>query len=223
MTTTTAIAVRPLITVNGPWTWEGRCRGLPFSSSMVLKTKAEIKTETRRIVKGEPLRWLDEAGFTPGFVALRENGLSPYGYTGDRLWVRESWQAWEDPVSGVDHIRYRADDEKLPIPDTAQASDFVIGKFGRWRPGRFMPRWASRLTLEITGLRIERLQAIDESGARAEGFSADPIPGRVNGKLANIAFFDPLRWYAALWDAINGEGSWRSNPWVWIVSFKLVK
>jgi hypothetical protein len=86
-----------------------------------------------------------------------------------------------------------------------------------------MPRWASRLTLEISGIRIQRVNAISADDARAEGFSSDPIPGRVNGKPATVCFFDPLQWFAALWDGINGErGPWKSAPWVWAVSFRVV-
>lgn len=129
----------------------------------------------------------------------------PYGVPGDRLWVREShwWFKDEhDPVTGyfppkltAHDVEYRADGEKP----------------GRvWRPSIHMPRWASRITLEVTDVRVERLQSISTSDAWAEGIPSSPD-------------VDPVHQYHDLWESINGAGSWDANPWVWAVSFKRIQ
>lgn len=123
----------------------------------------------------------------------------PYGKPGDRLWVREAWRLREigedwsrDCGTGV---AYRATD-----PD---------GRAEKWRSSLHMPRWASRITLEVTGVRVERLQDISHDDACAEG-----IESTRGGALACIER------YRRLWESINGPGSWDANPWVWAVSFK---
>ena len=125
---------------------------------------------------------------------------------GDHLWVRESWRAPRefdavaprDIPPGTD-VWYEAQD-KVP---------FHPSNFGKLRPSIFMPRSLSRITLEVTGVRVERLQDISEADARAEG-TPFPFGGWVGG-------------YQKLWESINGPGSWEANPWVWVVEFKRVQ
>ena len=135
---------------------------------------------------------------------------SPYGGPGDRLWVRETWA----PAGySVLPTLYRADGDEQPTLD------------GRWRPSIHMPRWASRITLEVTGVRVERLQAITEADAVAEG-----LENHGGGELADAwwpehdglaqAGATPREGFRVLWEAINGPGSWAANPWVWVVSFR---
>jgi hypothetical protein len=130
----------------------------------------------------------------------------PYGAVGDRLWVRETWCQIGETVDGVKTIAYRGD------------NDIELGGDLRWKPGLYMPRWASRITLEITRVRVERLQDITESDARAEGVTwargaiGQMVPGPPT--CARDA-------YARLWDDVNGE-PWASSPWVWVVEFKRV-
>lgn len=165
----------------------------------------------------------------------------PYGKPGDTLWVRESWRvvAWSEDGICVD---YRADNycrkEWLKVPDEemferlwVNSTDDAV-KAGlepdesgmyrwqpgqaptRWRPAIFLPRWASRINLRITDIRVERLQEITEDDAKAEGVGAwhDTIHGTV---------YRPE--FHMLWDRINGKRStWASNPWVWVIGFERV-
>lgn len=151
---------------------------------------------------------------------------SPYGKISDRLWVRETWQGpmWEEGAWDPDtdyhspkYCEYRADGGPTP-----EYVDFDDNLHQGWKPSIHMPRWASRITLEITGVRVERLQDISEADAMAEGirqqattkwFSVPGICGA--GTTAGAAF-------ALLWQSINGAGSWDANPWVWVVEFKKV-
>lgn len=154
----------------------------------------------------------------------------PYGKPGDRLWVRES--GWERPERTAKMMREGAD----TWPRFAYAADSWNEQdrsdFKAWgfkpRPSIHMPRWASRILLEITGVRVERLAGISEEDAVAEGIynDGDEIP--FNGPW----FVEPhdtqgystaSDCYCALWEKINGAGSWMENPWVWVVQFKRVE
>lgn len=166
----------------------------------------------------------------------------PYGQVGDRLWVRETCRAKElsdvearqravdlgdeYPEYGLDGVEYLADYFFRPIENTQEASqrwcdlNAYRGKQGATVPPIHMPRWASRITLEIVSIRVERLQEISEADAIAEGcpgFYAPmhPDQGQTDGQL-------PHQEFAALWESINGAGSWDANPWVWVVEFKKV-
>lgn len=141
----------------------------------------------------------------------------PYGVSGDRLWVRETWAPMpagvlSDGLTG--RYVYRAD------PDVF--SHTCESDFERWRPSIHMPRDASRITLEITDVRVERLQGISEADARAEGveFDGENFKEYIGGKM-NVA----TAWgsFYTLWTSINGPGSWDKNPWVWVVGFKRVE
>lgn len=182
-------------------------RPILFSGPMVRAIMAGTKTQTRRAVKREALQWLVRDKFAPAFVADPGNHLSPYGFAGDRLWVRETFGHFErnDTLKPGDSIYYRADGGCLAIEP--------------WRPSIHMPRWASRTTLDVTGLRIERLQDISEADALAEGI----VPaGDGNGfQLADTTHYsgNPIDSYFSLWEHINGPGSVEANPWVWVVEW----
>jgi hypothetical protein len=169
------------------------------------------KTQARRIVKPQPVWGVLPDGYGPcwrwqpkswgslwvGFSEKNNgqeclNGDCPYGKPGYRLWVRESW--YESPMTG--ECKYKAEGE-------------VIG--WRPRPSIHMPRWASRITLEVTGIRCERLQDISVDDCIAEGM--DPHPK---------AHIGPYQEYHNLWESIHGEGSCDENPYVWVVEFKRV-
>lgn len=147
---------------------------------------------------------------------------SPYGVSGDRLWVRETWSCDFANHYPCDPVWYAADDDRrLDI----EVRDGVRGIYSpesgvmvpfRWRPSIHMPRWASRITLEITGVRVERLQDISYDDARAEGWN----PSADDGKNPNP--LDPKSWFLNLWSQINGPDSWTANPWVWVIEFKRV-
>lgn len=187
-------------------------RPILFSAPMVRALLADTKTQTRRVVN--PLT-ADRINHCPGFLEDLLYVSCPYGQPGDRLWVREAhwWFKDEhDPVTGyfppkltAEDVEYRAD-----------------GDDGRkvWRPSIHMPRWASRITLEITGVRVERMQDISEADALAEGIRL--LNGRYTfngGMHESRTARDSFR---ALWESINGAGSWDANPWVWVVEFKRV-
>jgi hypothetical protein len=204
------------------------------SAPMVRAILEGRETMTRRVVKPQPdmtcesfvahgNEWLPR-------VTAEENGelvtrgdvygrLScPYGQPGDKLWVRETWAA----------VRFSDDDvrESHDIPPaktdywtTAYKADGVYednsdDRGFAWRPSIHMPRWASRITLEIVSVRVERLQDITEADAIAEGCADSQMVDGV--PMWNSA----VEAYAELWDAINGPGSWAANPWVWVVEFK---
>jgi len=154
--------------------------------------------------------------------------LCPYGQPGDRLWVKERWRpsvahshgAGECDCGDV-NVEYRADGEVRFFRDDSIPFEWTMPKAaarGDVTP-LFMPRWASRITLEVTGVRVERLQDISEDQAKAEGVEPINEPNE-------------LRWphyaphgvaFAALWEQINGAGSWDANPWVWAVEFKRIE
>lgn len=191
-------------------------RPILFSAPMVRAILAGKKTQTRRVVKGKPLGWLSDAvGFSPDFVTYPENDACPYGQPGDRLWVREAWRA----DVALDKYPPRECAPNWPLwfeaDGAAIRADRVANpRPGKLRPGMFMPRWASRITLEITDIRVARLQEISEEDARAEG--AEPYPHPVHPARECLRHVDG---FSALWESINGTGSWDANPWVWVIAF----
>lgn len=178
-------------------------------------------------------------GTMPGGRWLRHAIACPYGAPGDRLWIRESFEhIAHGPGFGV-RVRYTADGAERvwpEPPDPAVRKDGWRPVEWRGRPSIHMPRWASRIDLEVTAIRVERLQDITEEDARAEGvepfFKRFPSIGRdqclATGERAADA--EHRAAFAVLWDEINGEREvggkpalWISNPWVWVVSFKRVR
>jgi hypothetical protein len=171
------------------------------------------KTQTRRIVKPGPPDGLAMHASGDGWryegVDYRGDAVErcPYGVPGDRLWVRE---AWSEHVGSFGESRvafYRADGDE---------------RAGPWKPSIHMPRWASRITLELTDVRVQRLQEISEEDAKAEGIQTDD--------MNHVVRPDGINWggargeFAALWESINGKRApWDSNPFVWCLTFKLVK
>jgi hypothetical protein len=184
---------------------------------------------------------------TVGHLTVRERmGLPcPYGVPGDRLWVRETWgyrgALWSSERPDVQEydIAYQADDQrkrytfaseppglpKCPTqgPDESTEefyADTLTRYWRSWRPSIHMPRWASRLTLEVTGVRVERLHDISEEDAMAEGAAVS------NGhpELGALIGAGPSHreGFAQLWRDINGVESWTANPWVWVVKFRRV-
>jgi hypothetical protein len=191
------------------------------------------KTQTRRIVKPQPRDVIHSHGFDGDkWGYLQQTGFAiddhaehwvrcPYGAPGDRLWVRETWCPADcmygrecDPPQT---IGYPADKSAVVFDDSCKPHAVPSWDLAQWnwdslkgKPSIHMPRWASRITLEVTGVRVERLQAITEEDAEAEGAFA----------LGDIAC-SHREWFRGLWDSINAERApWTSNPWVWVVEFK---
>lgn len=196
-----------------------------FSAPMVRANREGRKTQTRRIVNpqpdGRPVFFeAHQDWFVDGGLWCRR---CPYGVPGDRLWVRETWaSAYSQGCWGT---LFAADETFAQgARGHAKGPHFNADDLPpvKWRPSIFMPRWACRNVYEITEVRVQRLQDIGEDDARAEGFTSDPIRARVNGAPSVAVFFDPISWYAALWDGINGDAPWSSNPWVWAISYRPV-
>lgn len=220
-----------------------------FQEPMVLGLLDDSKTNTRREVKPQPQ--VHKSGWLEGeWLSKPMGGLAlptlqditmhcPYGVAGDRIWVKETFYAWgywvlrENPKKGrnewhfvdktqVEGIKYRYLAGELPIGKLKREQN---AGYGWWkRPAIFMPRAASRITLEVQRLAVERLHDISEQDAIAEGIR------RYRGPLRWVRFMDAITGepshesaggaYAALWRGINGAKSWDDNPYVWSIHFR---
>lgn len=215
-------------------------RPILFSAPMVRALLNGSKTQTRRVIKPQPdilpraklCLAADDEGIE---LHLYSGGVHlarcPYGNVGDQLWVRESFQPiWSDQfIDGYnkdddqDFVDYKTGhgyEPSYPATDGIQefydhTKDDISQKV--W-PSIHMPRWASRITLEITAIGIEPLNNIAAEDAIAEGISEC---GHLLGDRAGD--YSPDVIYSALWESINGQGSWAANPWVWVVEFKVIK
>lgn len=204
-----------------------KTRPILFSAPMVRAILSGTKTQTRRAVK--------ITHRTPGLAACLEPPrgllvrtnvaaeLCPYGQPGDRLWVRETW-------AYCVHALAAARDEDGPFVYAADGTK-QYRLCDRWRPSIHMPKAASRILLEITAVRVERLQDISDVDATAEGVFELPLqaaePGRWwTGDVAAGAALHgrtPFGAYRLLWESINNPRSWDANPWVWVIEFTRVE
>ncbi|WP_261977364.1 ASCH domain-containing protein [Enterobacter roggenkampii] len=204
-------------------------RGMIFNGEMVRAILDGRKTQTRRVMKPQPDpcpaprsgHWWPSNVFKTMLHVEEEmqNGKGgwgglvgdacPFGAVGDRIWVRETWA--EAGAGAPDLKLYRADyPEHVPTHyENVPPADEI-----RWTPSIHMPRWASRLTLEITGVRVERLRDLSEDDAKSEGITP-PSGGVLPGWEYRINFRD-------LWMSIYGADNWEANPWVWVIEFKVV-
>ncbi len=193
-----------------------------FSARLILAILAGRKTQTRRVVRGGALEWIDEHGFDPAFVADPGNTFSPYGRAGDELWVRESFRLrldQDDKPPRDDHWKSGAWYEA----DRSEEPSGCGGGMGKLRPSIFMPRWASRIQLKVTSIRIERLADLSEDDAKAEG-AAWRIDegGDLSGPFEGCGPIGYVAHFRDLWDNINAKRGygWDANPWVWVVGFE---
>ena len=206
---------------------EARERPILFSGAMVRAILEGKKTQTRRVVFTEQARRHDKAHRecwgADGYDVITASGeglcrrewrpdlikswvVCPYGQPGDRLWVRETWNYADydgalAPYSGYEYA--------------ASVAPGYVPEGGRWRPSIHMPRRASRLLLEVTDVRAERVQDISHEDARAEGVQD-----------VDEASYYAIANFRRLWDSINGArpgGAWADNPWVWVVEFRRVR
>jgi hypothetical protein len=203
-----------------------------FSAPMVRAILAGRKTQTRRVIRPQPMPYAPFGGglawcgkiVAPGYKAIgvervRETPVylvCPLGKIGDRLWVREWWTEYEvDDVQGTRNF-YAADyaDRQCQV---------MPGVFLKWQSPLFMPRRASRITLEITEVRVECVQDLSWPDAIAEGIHCDP--GGKYRQAEDVGPFtdDPTLAYRWLWDSINGnKHPWSRNPWVRVLTFKVL-
>ncbi|WFA33442.1 hypothetical protein LVQ71_14805 [Klebsiella pneumoniae] len=197
-------------------------RGMIFNAEMVRALLDGRKTQARR-----PIKW-KQTRFTE--IGEREDGSKwpwsedaehacdfwhpcPFGAVGDRIWVREAFRV-HSRATDVATLVYKASERNSWTEQTRRVPVAVCNKPAtpeKWTPSLHMPRWASRILLEITGVRVERLRSMSQDDARAEGVIAASGPME-----AGLAFRE-------LWDSIYGEDSWKANPWVWVIEFKRVE
>jgi hypothetical protein len=210
-----------------------------FSAPMVRAILDGHKTMTRRMVKyspmlGDPDQWCGRIG-EPEFrrIVGDYRRFCHYCQPGDRLWVRETWAVHSLQMEGQGTgymLQWRADGATREaawdggrVSQSGETGDDVLDCCRRqrdkgWRPSIHMPRWASRLTLAVTEILVERLQAISEEDAREEGATPCEHPMMHESTYR--------RYFAGLWDQINGKRpgcSWADDPWVWVVSFCLTE
>ena len=209
-------------------------RPILFSAPMVRAILAGTKTQTRRAVNlpadakhvcyWAPPSGRSESGYadpgvnywTPdpaGETDSNHLNPCPYGQPGDRLWVREAWKAH----TTFDHLPPRG----IPRSHVWYMADEGYKAESRYRHARFMPRWASRILLDVTAVRVERLQDISEADAVAEG--CKPIrPELVQDGLIARPGRSAVEEFRPVWEEIHGEGSWDANPFVWVVTFRRI-
>lgn len=188
-----------------------------FNGDMVCATLEDRKTQTRRVIKPQPCPWVEKIEYDKDRSMCILHGhemgmkastygfdgqpviLCPYGQPGDRLWVRETWRLWKRRLGGKETLQFKADSNK-----------WMIDPGNPWESPIFMPRKYSRITLEITDVRVERLQEINYIDTISEG----------------IVYEKPNLWgfpakFIHLWNSIHKkEHRWEDNPWVWVVEFK---
>ena len=214
-------------------------RPILFSAPMVRAILEGRKTQTRRVVKPQPV--IDRAsgsvvvenrtvgmrsylyswpiGAEPNDMFINER--CPYGVPGDRLWVKETWRPFWHPELYCS-VQYAADSSyrKPDFSDEDRGHRFadLCDRSGDnaepWHPSIHMWRELSRLTLEVVSVRVERLQDINEEGAKAEGAEQLHV-----GEIQSGSYRDGFQ---DLWESINGAESWDVNPWVWVVEFRRV-
>lgn len=233
-------------------------RPILFTAPMVRAILAGTKTQTRRVVTPQPEK-RHMVGVGPMLAFKKKAGpdywlwpnardevlsMCPYGQPGNRLWVRETWQSFFDDEMPPD--RPRGPRHTMGQPSRPDRKSFVFykadgpgpghpdGSLDRWFSPLHLPRKYSRITLEVTAVRVERLQDISEADAIAEGVEWNKCPtyqteqSRLAQQMANRvgmaahyeAKIDYVGGYRWLWESINGPGSWDANPWVWCVEFK---
>jgi len=225
---------------------------------MVRAIIAGRKTQTRRLMKDQTSLRIGPTGFREiwtGFMgwetvdwALANRGACGKGVlpriaSGDRVWVRESVTRF-DKGTCDQHVWYRAGKNFLGLPDDSPYRELGVGENDQWPKGRegpgmgaaysvpsiHMPKWASRLTLLVDNVRIERLQDCSEADAIAEGIEFCPIEEDGLGGWKCYApepkgqdeWSSPYHSYRTLWDSINGPGAWRANPWIVAYTFRVV-
>jgi hypothetical protein len=219
-------------------------KAIKFNDEMVRAIIEGKKTQTRRPVKPQPPQGTayviadeDPSGLGSLCIADKEGGRfadgvdpwrkCPYGKVGDRLWVQEAFTVaavecvggWIMTTNPIIPIPKDNDGPWVPVHRATHSTMYTD-----WHPPQQMPKWASRITLEITAVRVERVQGISAEDAIAEG--GPPSHESFNKVSRSFGYKDfPRSWFAQLWDSIYGgkEFAWANNPWVWVIQFEVVK
>lgn len=204
-----------------------------FGLEMVLALLARRKTQTRRKIKAFLTSEHIFKGFNPdGVYAYFDNDDSdevvnikcPY-HVGQILWVKETWYNTSETIKGFDpdsdFVFYRADYNDDPEGIDGERS--LCGTRRTWMPSLFMPRSASRISLRIKSIRVERVQEISPKDAEAEGCDCRPVMRIANHKHAYLGHDLPRDQFAELWDKLHGKGSWQVNDFVWVLEFEILE
>ncbi|HCH7700316.1 MULTISPECIES: hypothetical protein [Pseudomonas] len=201
-----------------------RERPILFNDQMVRAILEGRKTVTRRAVKDTGFYAID-AAIHGNEVALREREAlatrCPFGQPGDRLWVRETWGLQVRSYGGGagEFIVYRATNPNAIYCRSSEGREYPV----KWKPSIHMHRHSSRILLEITAVRVERLQDISEEQALAEGVRGEPCDHARQACSDIGCWGDTAKGaFGFLWEQLNGAGAWQANPWVWVVEFKRV-
>ncbi|WP_031521249.1 hypothetical protein [Siccibacter colletis] len=201
-------------------------RGMIFNGEMVRAILDGRKTQTRRIMKPQPADDIARGVFpNPDAYGWKSSlkhkhgsttaHFCPFGQPGDRIWVRETFRV-HSRATDVATLVYKASERQIWTEQTHRVPVSVCNKpavIEKWTPSIHMPRWASRILLEITDVRVERLNSISEEDAKAEGA---PTECCVIGDKHFLGF-------RSLWKDIYGDDSWQANPWIWVIEFKRIE
>lgn len=226
-----------------------RERPIPFSEAMVRAILDGAKTQTRRVIDPQPVlpfyrklkamdgsiggMWTEHGGELDGQRAETRYPIR-YGKPGDRLWVREAFNSYSrccepSKIADASYVLFRDGGQMTRTRVyTRPLNRYADGAFDgiKWRPSIHLPRWASRITLEVTRVRVERVQDISEGDAAAEGVSAGWYQGTNRaGEPCESRQRSAADAYRVLWDEINAARGfgWDVNPWVWVIEFKRVE
>lgn len=211
-----------------------------FNGEMVRAILDGRKTQTRRPANPSTANLLDLQGQYPH---KKYNISCPFGAVGNRIWVRETWGVVSHELDEDGRIqpwspdRPATDIHEMPFGNGyysghaiyAADGDFTWGnddgyEDGRscWKPSIHMPRAACRILLEVTGVRVERLNSISQEDAQAEGMELTGWRPTYSDPDSGGEVWTPYDNFAQLWESIYGEESWKANPWVWVIEFKVV-
>ncbi len=231
-------------------------RGMIFNAEMVRAILDGRKTQTRRIIqsaaknmqaRGHEVisnrapgdKWYgdyvysmrDRSGVWQDFTNEQFLAKCPFGVVGDRIWVREAFRVM-GCATDVARLMYKASERNsfTESTRTVPVASCTKQPSHKWTPSIHMPRWASRITLEITDVRVERLNSISEADAAAEGvgsdiwFAAKGVPEDEWSSLGEHGAerASHINTFATLWESIYGAESWQANPWVWVIEFRRV-
>lgn len=210
-------------------------RGMIFNGEMVRALLDGRKTQTRRIIKDctvgrdqiSKFIQIEKKfiGCYPEDVPELIRECCPYGIPGDRIWVREAFRV-HSRATDVATLVYKASERNSWTEQTHRVPVAVCNKPAtpeKWTPSLHMPRWASRILLEITDVRVERLNSISQEDAQAEGLELTGWRPTYSDPDSGGEVMTPYDNFAELWSSIYGDESWQANPWVWVIEFKRVE